>query len=199
MNHEEKLRTAQQRAQEAEAAWAADIFSVSLRSRYIEAQDQLLVEERAAADSRGEPYADVWQATFPWPRMLHQATMLGGYFESIVVFESPQGFVKLVFHHPMAVRFLEISDETIAGHELYGRGLAAYDRIKVMRSPLVEELRRVDAVHPQHDPSRWASAQHFMLLFKDFIYEVVVRDEPRFEILPSREAALSASLELLER
>jgi hypothetical protein len=33
MSHEEKLRTAQQRAQEAEAAWAADIFSVSLRSR----------------------------------------------------------------------------------------------------------------------------------------------------------------------
>jgi hypothetical protein len=194
---EKQLRIAQQRAEEAQAAWAADIFSPRLRAQYSEADDRLLVAERAAAASRGEPYAEVWEGAFPWSRMVMDAITLGNMFDSILVYKSTEGVVKLVFRLIRGVRFSDISDETIMGHELYGRGLASYGRFKVIKSPWIDELRRVDSVHTQHDPSTWDSAQHFMLLLKDCIYEVVVRDEPRVEILSSSLDELKESLGVL--
>ena len=44
-----------------------------------------------------------------------------------------------------------------------------------MNSPWIERLREMDSVHPQHDPSTYATSRHFTFSFKDMTFECVAR------------------------
>jgi hypothetical protein len=73
----------------------------------------------------------------------------------------------------LAHRFGGPNDEVMAGHPLYGRGLAGYDAHLVERSSWVAEQQKINSVHSQYDPERWKSWKHYLFVFHDEMFECI--------------------------
>lgn len=179
---------------DAENAWRSDLKSAEFREQYIAARKDLLAAERLAADADEQPFAIEWQIDCEWPRMAQNAFMMTGSFVSVLTFDGSMGILQVVFQNPDAVRFSCVSDEVIMGHPLFGKGLYAYGLFKVMKSAWIDELRKCDSVHPQHDESHWKAAVHYLLCLKDRMCEVVTAREPAWNSFTTKEEALRASL-----
>ena len=65
------------------------------------------------------------------------------------------------------------SDEAFDGHPLASRGLEPWDAFEVVDSSWVRQLERMNAVHPAHRPEHFADYRHFILAFKDAVFECV--------------------------
>lgn len=65
------------------------------------------------------------------------------------------------------------NDEAFSGHPLYERGLRPHMVAEVADSPWVRALVRMNSVHPNHDPARFAKLRHFAFAFHDTIFECV--------------------------
>ena len=59
---------------------------------------------------------------------------------------------------------------------MIGKGLKAYGSFVVKNSSWLRELQSVDAAHPQHDPERWRKSQHYLLCFKDRMFEAIAQE-----------------------
>lgn len=73
------------------------------------------------------------------------------------------------------------NDEAIAGHPLFEKGLKPYSLFRVNRSSWIEELERMNSVHPHHDRKRFDSRSHFIFVFHDSTFECVA-DGMSFEV-----------------
>jgi hypothetical protein len=65
------------------------------------------------------------------------------------------------------------NDESLAGHPLYGRGLRPYAVSEVLDSSWLESLVAMNAVHPRHEPGRYAGLRHIIFTFKDGTFECI--------------------------
>lgn len=66
------------------------------------------------------------------------------------------------------------NDEPLAGHRLYAHGLAELRWIGVVDgSVLIDELERINDIHPIHNPAQFASASHYVIPLKECVIEVV--------------------------
>lgn len=66
------------------------------------------------------------------------------------------------------------NDEAIAGHRLYSKGLSSVLWAgDVVDSELIRALEEQGRVHPAHDPARFASLRHHIVLTKESVVEVV--------------------------
>ena len=65
------------------------------------------------------------------------------------------------------------NDEAFAGHPLAVRGLQPYGVFEVQNSSWVRTLARMNSVHPQHRPERFAKYKHFVFAFHDSVFECV--------------------------
>jgi hypothetical protein len=62
----------------------------------------------------------------------------------------PSPFVVIEMRGCAEIRFGGPNDEAIRGHPLYGRGLAGYRVHEVVNSAWIEEVIKVNSVHPNH-------------------------------------------------
>jgi hypothetical protein len=68
------------------------------------------------------------------------------------------------------------NDEAISGHRLYASGLGGVLWAGVVRdSRLIRALETQNRVHPRHDPSRFDSLTHHVVLLKECVVEVVAQ------------------------
>ncbi len=67
------------------------------------------------------------------------------------------------------------NDEVFPGLPLYKSGLDEWAHI-IENSKWIEELKSIHKVHPGYNPFRWTKLNHYVLLFKDQIMEVIAKD-----------------------
>jgi hypothetical protein len=68
------------------------------------------------------------------------------------------------------------NEDAAQGHRLWNKGLEVagdHSASVVENSKWIEELKRVDSVHPDHNPAQFETLQHFILLFHDSTFECV--------------------------
>jgi len=69
------------------------------------------------------------------------------------------------------------NDEAISGHRLYESGLSKVLWAGVVRnSEVIRALEMQNRVHPSHDPSRFESLVHHVVLLKECVAEVVAKE-----------------------
>jgi hypothetical protein len=67
------------------------------------------------------------------------------------------------------------NDEIFPGLPLYKSGLDEWAHI-IENSKWIEELKSIHKVHPGYNPLKWTQLNHYVLLFKDQIMEVIAQD-----------------------
>jgi hypothetical protein len=65
------------------------------------------------------------------------------------------------------------NDEAFSGHPLAARGLQPYSAYEIEHSSWVNELERMNSVHPYHRPECFASYKHYIFSFHDTTFECV--------------------------
>ncbi len=86
--------------------------------------------------------------------------------------------------HPLALvefdgntfRFGMANDEVFSGLPLWNKGLDAYSAHQIENSTWIDELKKINKVHPRYNEDSWIALKHFALLFHDEILEVIARD-----------------------
>ena len=162
--------------------------------------DEALRLERILAEERGEPYAAVFPLGDVWEGMLaYSPTVAGNAFSCTVVFETKKrtAYAVVSFLRIAGYKLTDISDEIIEGHALIGKGLKAYGSFVVKNSSWLRELQSVDAVHPQHDPERWRKSQHYLLCFKDRMFEAIAQEVQVVGTFATKNEALERTLGLV--
>jgi len=95
----------------------------------------------------------------------------------IVDVESEEEPIALVtFERPSVHTFGPPNDEAFSGHRLVSKGLRPYGAYEVINSAWIEQLERMNAVHPRHDRTRFlAGKRHFILTFHDSTFECIAK------------------------
>jgi hypothetical protein len=73
------------------------------------------------------------------------------------------------------VRFGFPNDEVVHGHPC-GADLMGYRVHIIHESPWLQELRQIEAVHPQVDEHPFAESRHYFLTFHDSSLEAIATD-----------------------
>jgi hypothetical protein len=82
--------------------------------------------------------------------------------------------VALVWNGVASAALSAPNDEAISGHRLWRHGLSEVLWMGVVvDSALRSELERQNAVHPGHDPARFQHLEHYIVLLKECVAEVV--------------------------
>ena len=80
--------------------------------------------------------------------MAYFPIVVGGGFSCAIVFATKaQQHAVLGFGSIAGYKLTDVSDETIEGHPLTGKGLAAHRAFLVKNSPWIKELEAIDRVH----------------------------------------------------
>jgi hypothetical protein len=79
------------------------------------------------------------------------------------------------FGRPLASSFGPPAEEAIAGHALAARGLRPFGSFEVVHSSWIRQLELMNRTHPRHKPEVYAGYRHFILTFRDSMFECVAR------------------------
>jgi hypothetical protein len=119
-----------------------------------------------------------------------------GSYVNIVSTESEGLLIAIItFLSPLAHQFGPPNDEAFTGHPLYERGLRPYSACEIRCSSWIRALERMNAVHPYHKPSLFASCRHFIFAFHDSTFECVADD---FEVAHFRGSIGTALQNMVE-
>jgi hypothetical protein len=158
--------------------------------------DEVLNLERVIADSRGEPHAVEFSLGENWGGMAHFSTVVGNSFGcAVVLVTQTREHVALGFSSVAGYKLTDVSDEIIQGHPLTGKGLTAYGAFVVRHSPWINELELIDRVHPQHSAARWRASRHYLLAFKDRMFEAIAQDVQHIGTFGGADEAFNRALE----
>jgi hypothetical protein len=161
---------------------------------YSSLQDELLSLERIVSEARGEPYAVETAVMESWPGMAHFTAVIGDSFHCTVLFATlKREHIALRFVSVVGYKLTAVSDETMDGHPLTGRGLASYRAFVVNNSAWVKELESIDTVHPNHSPARWRTSRHYLLGFKDRMFEAIAENVEFLGTFSTVEQALTSA------
>ena len=89
--------------------------------------------------------------------------------------EKDEGIVTVKFDRFAQFKFGSPNDEAISGHPLYKLGLEAYSIQKVIGSDWVNELKKMNSVHPYHKDESFEEYEHFIFFFHDTCFEIVAK------------------------
>ncbi len=158
---------------------------------FSEAREAVLDAERVLARSRGQQFAEVIDLGAVWDRGAPLTHFISNGSQTVIVCrakntpadwdgrsvrvvsaqdsdESP--LIVFTFDLCFSTRFGYPNDEVLSGHALYGRGLDFYQAHLVHNSEWIEEIDRINSVHPNFRP---VEAQHYLLAFHDETFEVI--------------------------
>jgi hypothetical protein len=80
------------------------------------------------------------------------------------------------FIFPGSHRFGIVNDEAAGGHHLYEKGLQLYGAHIIENSSWIAELKKIHKVHPRFSDSHWEDRKHYLLFFKDEMFEIIAED-----------------------
>jgi hypothetical protein len=182
---EERLRAAQRYVERARAA-LNDAQTGNEWSDYKRALKAQLTAERDLSLARGEAtcmplaWEPLWSSGAPAP---HVVAAGGATYLVYRVDEHDRAWegmgdaIAIVrFKRSYAHRFGGPSDEVLHAHPLYSKGLEPYRAHVVMNSPWLAAERTMNAVHPTSRAERWDALRHYLLLFKDEVFECLAED-----------------------
>lgn len=75
----------------------------------------------------------------------------------------------------LSARMGHPNDEVLSGHPLWGKGLKFYEAHLIHDSALIAEHRRLNSVHPYHRDEVFDRLNHYLLVFKDEVVEVLAQ------------------------
>jgi hypothetical protein len=196
--------TSSQSLEDALAARSSELAQRARRrqfgAEYFALEQEVLHLERAVAEQRGEPHAvempmgDVLSGT---PLM---SAVFGNAFSCAIVFPTKaRQYAVLQFLLTEGYKLTGVGDETIRGHSLTGRGLDPWCAFVVKNSPWLAGLEAVDRTHPQHRPETWRKRQHYLLSFKDNMFEAIAQDVQLVGIFTTEEEALEHAWNLIRK
>ncbi|QAY75615.1 hypothetical protein [Sphingosinicella sp. BN140058] len=145
---------------------------------YEAAFQQLLNAERKLATAEARPHAVAETMSLLWDVGAPLPTLIQSDNDAHLLFllsddESAVGLVR--FDGCSATLFGNPGDETFPGHPLHGSGFEPYRAMRVINSPWIDQLRRIDSVHPRHNEASFAELNHFIFPFHDTTFECVAR------------------------
>ena len=105
-----------------------------------------------------------------------------------------EDFYALVEFHGDTFKFGIANDEVFSGLPLYDQGLEWAQIVE--NSKWIEEVKKINKVHPYFDESKWKSLNHYLLTFKEQILEVIADG---FEIEIFKTSSKRIALEVVER
>jgi len=73
-------------------------------------------------------------------------------------------------------KFGGTNDEVLHGHPLSTHGLEAYEAHSIINSKWLENLKKINSVHPCYRPDLYENYRHFIFTFKDEIFECIAED-----------------------
>jgi hypothetical protein len=106
----------------------------------------------------------------------------------------------VIIHFPqcISIQFGQPGDGTIAAHPLYGSGLEPGGAFIVERSEWMMALQKLEATHPDFDVTHWSRLRHYLLSFKDQLFECVSA-EPLVYRFAADEGGLTSTRQALWR
>lgn len=167
---------------------------------YEAAYQKLMGIERRLAEAESRPYAIPYECSVSWdigaplPSLLQfdQATFL------FFLLSDDDGRVgKIRFIGLSSTLFGAPNDETFAGHPLHGSGFEPYRAMEVINSPWIQQLERMNSVHPYHKASAYAAMKHFVFPFHDTTFECVAESFTASTISGRLSDVVRDSVELL--
>jgi hypothetical protein len=96
------------------------------------------------------------------------------------------GFLQFTHGYP--------NDEALGAHPLGKFGLKFYDVFEVSGSPVIEELKKRNRVHPRHTDSLFDRYRHWIFTFQDETLDVISGAEPSFRVVSA-----SSGLDAIQR
>jgi hypothetical protein len=167
-------------------------------SEYAAVHADVLKLERLVAQKAGEPCALQWELPGIWEGMAMDCTVIGNQLKCLLMFEAKLKsgkFKVLEFCRIAGYKLTDVSDEIIAAHSLAGRGLTAYGAFLVENSAWIKELEQLDRSHSQFDAQKWHNTKHYMLCFKDRMFEALAIEVTLVGETDSRETATTIALQ----
>jgi hypothetical protein len=150
---------------------------------------EVLTSERQLAAARNEPYAIPWKWPVDWTFSVFQPIVVSNGRRILLMYPAQdkesapkakkdriQYTAILTFKGCVSCKYGDPNDEAIEGHPLYGRGIDVGGAYIIMNSPWLEELKKINSVHPQNDNQSWSEKRHYLLFFKDNAYECIAKD-----------------------
>ena len=166
---------------------------------YVTLSHEVLALERQLAETRQEPHAVEWSAGTEWNGMCSFPTVIGNGLRCAIMWTTKtREHAVLVFRSLAGYRLSDVGDEIIDAHPLTGKGLAPYRAFVVERSPWLAELRAIDSVHPGHDAARWTAMQHYLMSFKDRMFEALATETRFVGVFPTFDKATTAAIAEIE-
>lgn len=143
----------------------------------LELADDVVRLERIVAKQKMLEYAENRDLGTLWKGTKSSTPLvLVSDFNCSLMYYSKNSLVTLTFCMVAGTRVLDISNETIYGHHLFGFGLDAVGSFTIVNSSWKHELMKVDSYHAQYDKERWSDFTHYMLCFHDRMFECVAKD-----------------------
>ncbi len=107
------------------------------------------------------------------------------------------------FSHGGTVKVGGPNDEALRGHPLHPFGLQPYAIHRVESSPWLDELERLNSIHPRHSAARFrADKVHYVFALKEETIEVMAWEPPGssvvVDVFESRDLALRYLREQLD-
>jgi hypothetical protein len=136
--------------------------------------------ERKVAAERGDEYAESisfpmrWNAGAPSPHLLVNGR------NTYLLFDMPDTLLEsdmgeqvglVIFNQCISAKFGSLNEEVLSGHPLFGKGLDSSSVQIIRNSRWLDEVERVNKAHPQYNPSKWRTLNHYIFWFHDETYE----------------------------
>lgn len=120
----------------------------------------------------------------PCPTILAQEnSLLLGYFlqerQQDHGLEPPCLLVR--FQRPYAHYLGAPNEEAISGHPLAERGVTPCAAFEISESSWLQDLERMNSVHPYHDLRQYSQFRHFIFVFHDSTFECIAESFETFE------------------
>ena len=192
---EKNLEKAQEKVEQAlhemQNAWGDET-----REMYWNASDELLTAERALAKEKGEQYAEpfnfplTWDRGAPTPCVIQNESKAvltfylfdpdpewdGSYVNVVNPLSKDEAMLGLVeFDLCFSARLGHPNDEVLEGHPLHSKSLEGYTAQIVHNSEWLEEVKRINSVHQQHDQISWDDIIHYVFWFHDSTFECLAK------------------------
>lgn len=84
----------------------------------------------------------------------------------------------VIFSHHRGIRLEAINDEVYEGHPLFQKGLDVRSSHLIENSEWIKSIKATHSVHTQYSESHWNNMKHYLLFFKDRIFEVLSSVDP---------------------
>jgi hypothetical protein len=163
--------------------------------QYQQLEDETLALERQIAKANGEEYAAEWHLLDYEALMSDRVRVIGQDARCFLVLEN---HVMVYFNRAIAYKLEGINDEAIEGHRLAGRGLTYWETFVIENSRWLAQVKAAHLTHPGYNEQHWDAVRHYLIFFKERVFEVLSGEAPVLMPHASFNEAIESALLVLD-